>query len=117
MLADLAPSPPYFAEFANRFAALRRLCKKSFVVHGAEPYHNLIGLDKRFCFVVKFFRGAAIHAAYEPGDYLMATEQEEDDYYNSQSKQDSVAMAAWCFIAMLILVALSGVSYLFGGLA
>lgn len=40
---------------------------------------------------------------------------DERDYYNSQSKDDSVAMAAWCFIAMLILVVLATLSALFGG--
>lgn len=45
----------------------------------------------------------------------MATD--EDDYYNSQSKQESAAMAFWCFIAMVILLVLAGLSALFGGLA
>lgn len=42
---------------------------------------------------------------------------DENEYYNSRSKQESVAMAAWCFFAMLILVALATLSALFGGLA
>lgn len=42
---------------------------------------------------------------------------EEESYYNSHSKRESVAMAAWCFIAMLILAVLAGVSALFGGIA
>lgn len=42
---------------------------------------------------------------------------QERDYYTSQSKDDSVAAAAWCFFAMLVLVALAALSALFGGLA
>lgn len=41
--------------------------------------------------------------------------QDENDYYNSQSKQDSVTMAAWCFIAMLILSVLAAIKLILGG--
>ena len=43
--------------------------------------------------------------------------QDEHDYYNSRSKQESQTMAAWCFIAMAILGALAALSSMFGGLA
>ena len=39
--------------------------------------------------------------------------QDEDDYYNSRSKQESVATCAWCFISIAILVALAAIHALF----
>ena len=41
--------------------------------------------------------------------------QDEHGYYNSRSKQESVAMAAWCFIAVLILAVLAAIKFIFGG--
>lgn len=46
----------------------------------------------------------APHSAALNLEKPMATD--EDDYYNSRSKQESQAMAAWCFIALGILAVL-----------
>lgn len=35
--------------------------------------------------------------------------QDEHDYYNSRSKLESQSMAAWCFIAVLILSVLGAI--------
>jgi len=41
--------------------------------------------------------------------------QDEDDYYNSRSKQESVAMAAWCFVAVVTLSVLAAIKLILGG--
>lgn len=38
---------------------------------------------------------------------------EERAYYNSRSKQESVAMASWCFIAVVILSVLGAIHAIF----
>uniref|UniRef100_A0A6M3LNR6 Uncharacterized protein n=1 Tax=viral metagenome TaxID=1070528 RepID=A0A6M3LNR6_9ZZZZ len=48
---------------------------------------------------------------------MLHNTQDEEEYYNSRSKRDSQAAAAWCFIAIAILSALVAMSALFGGLA
>lgn len=43
------------------------------------------------------------------------TTQQEHDYYNSRSKQESQSIAAWCFIAVVILSVLAAIKFVFGG--
>ena len=41
----------------------------------------------------------------------MATD--EENYYNSQSKQESQAAASWCFIAVVILAVVGAIAGVF----
>lgn len=41
--------------------------------------------------------------------------QAEEEYYNSRSKRDSQAAAAWCFIAVVILSVLAAIKLILGG--